>query len=280
MNRASANATANDASETARSQLPVELSRRIAKEEEENDAIYRRRSLKDLDLSKIHYGHERMLDWALRQFPNLSGAKVLDIGVGEGQSSVLLARAGAHVTGIDVSGEALTRATELVKRCGVQAEFIRMPGEDLRFPDKTFDAILCMSVYHHMDLERATREFVRVLRPGGRVVMIEPLATNPPAWLYRRMGRLFAREATSEETPLHVSDVNVLRRYFRQVRWQGMFLLSVGLFGMDRIFDNSNRVVHALTKSAFKFVYPLDLLLLRIPGLQRGAWKIAIVAEL
>jgi len=192
----------------------------------------------------------------------------------------LLARAGARVTGIDVSGEALTRATELAKRCGVQAEFIRMPGEDLRFPDKTFDAILCMSVYHHMDLERATREFVRVLRPGGRVVMIEPLATNPPAWLYRRMGRILAREATSRETPLHVADLGVLRRHFREVRWQGMFLFSVALFGIDRIFDNSNRIVHALAKSAFKFVYPLDLLLLRIPGLQRVAWKIGIVAEL
>jgi ubiquinone/menaquinone biosynthesis C-methylase UbiE len=280
MKHVNPNAMANDADQIATPQLPVELSRRIAQEEEENDAIYRRRSLENLDLSKTHYGHQRMLDWALRQFPNLAGANVLDIGVGEGQSSVLLARAGARVTGIDVSGEALTRATELAKRCGVQAEFIRMPGEDLRFPDKTFDAILCMSVYHHMDLERATREFVRVLRPGGRVVMIEPLATNPPAWLYRRMGRILAREATSRETPLHVADLGVLRRHFREVRWQGMFLFSVALFGIDRIFDNSNRIVHALAKSAFKFVYPLDLLLLRIPGLQRVAWKIGIVAEL
>jgi len=280
MKGANPNAIATDAGETGTSQLPAELSRRIDQEEEENDAIYRRRSLQNLDLSKTHYGHARMLDWALRQFPDLSGANVLDIGVGEGQSSVLLARAGARVTGIDVSGEALTRATELAKRSGVHAEFIRMPGEDLRFPDKTFDAILCMSVYHHMDLERATREFVRVLRPGGRVVMVEPLATNPPAWLYRRMGGFLAREATSRETPLHVADLGVLRRHFREVRWQGMFLLSVALFGIDRIFDNSNRVVHVLTRSAFKFVYPLDSLLLRIPGLQRVAWKIAIVAEL
>jgi ubiquinone/menaquinone biosynthesis C-methylase UbiE len=280
MHHSDFNATAQNGDGARLSQLPVELSRRIAKEEQENDQIYRRRSLENLDLSKTHYGHQRMLEWALQRLPDLKGARILDIGVGDGQSSVLMARAGAEVTGIDVSGEALTRAAELARRCGVHPKFVRMPGEELRFPDQTFDAILCMSVYHHMDLERATREFVRVLRPGGRVVMIEPLATNPPAWLYRRVGRLFAREATSEETPLRVADLKALRSHFRQVQWQGMFLLSVGLFGMDRIFNNSNRIMHSLTKAAFQVVYPLDSFLLRIPVLQRVAWKIAIVADL
>ena len=262
------------------SQLPVELSQRIEKEAQENDEIYRRRSFDTLDLSKTHYGHRQMLDWALQRLPNLNGARVLDIGVGEGQSSVLLARAGAQVTGIDVSGEALERARELTRRCDVKAEFLRMAGEELHFPDASFDAILCMSVYHHMDLDRATREFVRVLRPGGRVVMIEPLATNPPAWLYRRLGRLLAREATSEETPLHVGDLQLLRKHFRRVEWQGMFFLSVGLFGLDRIWKNSTSLVHPLTKWAFSWISPLDSMLLKVPGLQRIAWKIGVVAEL
>lgn len=266
--------------EMVSSQLPADLSQRIRKEAQENDEIYRRRSPDTLDLSRTHYGHRQMLSWALQRLPNLSGSRVLDIGVGEGQSSVLLARAGAQVTGIDVSGEALERARELARRCGVQPEFLRMAGEELHFPDASFDAILCMSAYHHMDLDRATREFVRVLRPGGRVVMIEPLATNPPAWLYRRVGRLFAREATSEETPLRVSDLKLLRQYFRRVEWQGMFFLSVGLFGLDRIWNNSNSLVHAVTESAFSWISPLDSVLLKIPGLQRIAWKIAVIAEL
>jgi ubiquinone/menaquinone biosynthesis C-methylase UbiE len=260
------------------SQLPDELSRRISKEQQENDQIYRRRSLESLDLSKTHYGHRQMLDWAIQRLPNLNGARILDIGVGEGQSSVLLARAGARVTGIDISGEALTRANELAMRSGVTPEFIRMAGEELRFPDASFDAILCMSAYHHMDLERATLEFVRVLRPGGRVVMIEPLATNPPAWLYRKIGGLFAREATSEETPLRVADLKRLRQHFRRVEWQGMFLLSVGLFGVERILGN--KAVQSLAGSAFRLVSPLDSALLKIPGLQRIAWKIGVVAEL
>lgn len=264
--------------ELVSSQLPEELSRRISKEALENDEIYRRRSIETLDLSRTHFGHRQMLSWALQRLPKLKGARLLDIGVGEGQSSALLARAGAQVTGIDVSGEALERARELARRCGVTSEFFRMAGEELHFPEASFDAILCMSAYHHMDLDRATREFVRVLRPGGRVVMVEPLAANPPAWLYRHVGRMFAREATSEETPLKISDLKVLQKCFRRVEWEGMFFLSVGVFGLERIARNST--FHALAESAFSWVSPVDSVLLKIPGLQRIAWKIGVVADL
>lgn len=263
-----------------KSRLPSELSERISKEAVENDEIYRRRPLDNLDLAKTHFGHRYMLNWALQRLPELNHARVLDIGVGEGQSSALMARAGAQVTGIDVSSEALERARELARRSGVTPEFIRMAGEELHFPDGSFDAILCMSAYHHMDLERATREFVRVLRPGGRVVMIEPLATNPPAWCYRHVGRLFAREATSEETPLKVGDLGLLRKHFRRVEWEGMFLLSVGVFGLERVLHGSNRSLRSFAESAFGWLSPIDSLLLRIPGMGKIAWKIGIVAEL
>jgi 2-polyprenyl-3-methyl-5-hydroxy-6-metoxy-1,4-benzoquinol methylase len=260
-------------------ELPLELSERIQREASENDAIYRSRPIDTLDMSGMHFGHTEIVNRALARLPNLKGARVLDVGIGEGHSSVLMTRAGAHVTGIDVSSAALDRAAELAKRNGVKIDFRQMPGEDLLFEDSSYDAILCMSAYHHMDLQRATREFARVLRPGGRLVMNEPLATNPPAWLYRRVGRLFAREATSKETPLRVGDLKFLRQHFRQVEWQGMFFLSVCLFGLDRIWNNSNPVVHSLTASAFRWVCPLDSMVMKIPGLQRIAWRIAIVAE-
>lgn len=265
---------------TTLTELPLELAHRIRREAEENDAIYRRRSLDSLGLSKIHYGYREMLDWALQQMPNLKGAHVLDIGIGEGQSSVKLALAGAQVTGTEVSCQALKHATFLAGRHGVCINFQQMPGEELRFADASFDAVLCMSVYHHMDLERAASEFARVLRPGGRLVMIEPLATNPPAWIYRRIGRFLSREATSEETPLHIRDLEFLYKYFRKVEWRGMFLLSVGLFGLDRIWNNSNPFVHRVTGAAFRWASPVDRALLRgVPGLRYLAWKIAVVAD-
>jgi len=261
-------------------ELPVELVQRIKREALENDTIYRQRYGTSGDLQGIHYGHAKMLDWAFEQLPELKGARVLDVGVGEGYSSVRLALAGADVTGIEVSTEALRHAASRANKHGVTISFHEMPGENLRFEDASFDAILCISAYHHMDLERAASEFARVLRPGGRLVLLEPLFSNPPAWLYRKLGRLFSREATSEERPLRVSDLRVLERNFRTVRWRGIFMLSLALFGFDRLWKSRNLLVHRLTGTAFKWVYPLDCVLLRwFPFFQRMAWKIGVIVD-
>jgi SAM-dependent methyltransferase len=220
-----------------------------------------------------------MVSWAIRQLGDLQGARILDIGIGDGHSSVLMALAGAHVTGIEVSPVALARTEALARHNGVKLDLHEMPGEALRFDKGAFDGILCVSAYHHMDQERAAAEFARVLRPGGRLSMIDPLATNPPAWLYRRIGELFSRDATSRETPLRVRDVHILRKHFAKVEWHGMYLSSVGLIGLERVRRNPGPRVFRFTEAAFKWTSPLDSAVLKIPGLQRIAWKIAIVAQ-
>src|SRR5260370_21135015 len=91
-------------------ELPVELVQRIKREALENDTIYRQRYGTSGDLQGIHYGHAKMLDWAFEQLPELKGARVLDVGVGEGYSSVRLALAGAAVCRIGVSNQAVPHA--------------------------------------------------------------------------------------------------------------------------------------------------------------------------
>ncbi|MFY9949209.1 MAG: class I SAM-dependent methyltransferase [Candidatus Sulfotelmatobacter sp.] len=259
--------------------LPPELAERIREEAAENDEIYRRRSADTLDLSRVHYFHSEMVDWAIKQMGNLKGARILDVGIGDGLTSVLMALAGAQVTGIEVSSVALARAETLAQRYNVGLNLQEMPGEDLRFEKDTFDGILCLSAYHHMDQKRAAFEFGRVLRRGGRLVMIDPFASNPPAWLYRRIGQIFSREATSRETPLRVRDLRFLREHFDKVDWRGMYFLSVGLIGLERIWKNPHPSIFRFTESAFKWTSPFDSLVLRVPGLQRVAWKIAVVAQ-
>ncbi|HEV2396671.1 MAG TPA: class I SAM-dependent methyltransferase [Candidatus Sulfotelmatobacter sp.] len=259
--------------------LPTELAERIRKEAAENDEIYQRRSPDNLDLSKIHYFHEEMLDWAIEQFGGLRGKRILDVGIGDGFSSALMARAGAQVSGIDVSPAALARAQTLAERYSIDLDLQEMPGEDLRYEDEAFDGILCISAYHHMDQNRAAREFARVLKAGGRLVMIDPLATNPPAWLYRRTGRLFRRESTSDETPLRVRDLRTLQKHFDTVEWRGKYFLSVGLIGLERIWKNPAPSIFRFTESTFRWLSPLDSAFLKLPGLQRLAWKIAVVAQ-
>jgi SAM-dependent methyltransferase len=147
-----------------------------------------------------------------------------------------------------------------------------MPGEMLDFPDASFDAILCMSSYHHMDLEQAASEFARVLRPRGMVVMVEPLASNPPAWIYRKLIRPSHRDVTSEETPIRVCDLRYLRSHFTSVEWRGLFLTSLIPFAIDRIFGTNS-----FTRWMFRLTSRLDEFLLRFfPN--KLAWKMHIVA--
>jgi SAM-dependent methyltransferase len=221
-----------------------------------------------------------MLEWGIGALaPALTGRRVLDIGIGDGQSSVLLAQRGAQVTGIEVSKEALGRAHRMVARYQVPVELRQMAGECLDFPDATFDAVLCISAYHHMDQDLASREIARVLRPGGRAVFVEPLASNPPAWIYRRLVRWSWRTATSHERPLRLGDLQILRRSFTKVDWRGMFLLTTSMIYLDRIWNDSNPVIHRLTGIGFERLSPIDDALMKVPALGKIAWKICVVAE-
>jgi SAM-dependent methyltransferase len=70
-----------------------------------------------------------------------------------------------------------------------------MSADRLDFPDHSVAAILMLNVFHHLADPRALlREASRVLRPGGRIVMIEPAHT----WLWKRLYRLFSAEPYDE----------------------------------------------------------------------------------
>lgn len=108
-------------------------------------------------------------------FSPLSGKALLDIGCGSGSLTKSLTEAGATVTGIDPSEEALAKARGLVPA----ARFEVATGEALPFSDGSFDgAVLLNSLHHVPDPRRALAEAARVLKAGCRVVVVEPLASG------------------------------------------------------------------------------------------------------
>jgi 2-polyprenyl-3-methyl-5-hydroxy-6-metoxy-1,4-benzoquinol methylase len=119
------------------------------------------------------------------------GARVLDVGCGEGWFTAALARAGRAAVGVDVAAEPLRRARE------------REPGLDLRLlpaagpwplPDADFDAVWAGEVVEHVaDTAGWLSEVRRVLRPGGALVLSTP-AHGPLTRLGLGLsGRAFAR---------------------------------------------------------------------------------------
>jgi len=102
------------------------------------------------------------------------GASVLDAACGEGYGSALLAARAARVTGVDLSGEAVSHANQ---RYGQQArlDFVEANVCDLPFPDDHFDRVVSFETLEHLHPQEAMlAEFRRVLKPDGVLIISSP----------------------------------------------------------------------------------------------------------
>ncbi|OPY51555.1 MAG: 23S rRNA (uracil(747)-C(5))-methyltransferase [Methanosaeta sp. PtaU1.Bin060] len=101
-------------------------------------------------------------------------ARVLDVGTGPGVIALLLADMGHSVTGLDRSEEMLKMARKNAKRLGLSVDFKQGDAESIPFEDQSFDVVVNRYVLWTVPHpERVLREWKRVLRPGGRLVVVD-----------------------------------------------------------------------------------------------------------
>lgn len=102
------------------------------------------------------------------------GYKVLDLGCGPGMLSILLARMGASVTGIDYSSKMVDAAVSNASREGVSCRFLKMDAQELEFGDDEFDAVVSRSVFWALERPKdCYREILRVLKPGRKAMVMD-----------------------------------------------------------------------------------------------------------
>lgn len=134
--------------------------------------------------------------------PSLAGIRILDVGCGSGGLARLLVEEGAEVTGVDPNPQALTAARTRVPA----ARFEEASAEALPFEDAAFDVVLVVNALHHVPLDamdRAVAEAARVARPGGWLIVLEPLAA----------GNFFdALRVVEDETAVRLAARNALAR--------------------------------------------------------------------
>jgi arsenite methyltransferase len=135
------------------------------------DPEYEARTLEQLGVVR-----DRVLDGAAIE----SGETLLDVGCGNGLIAFgALERGAGEVVFADVSAALLEDCRELADRARVleRCRFVEAPAEDLRgVADGSVDVVTTRAVLIYVrDKERAFREFHRVLRPGGRVAVFEPI---------------------------------------------------------------------------------------------------------
>jgi SAM-dependent methyltransferase len=184
--------------------------------------------------------HETWVRPAFLALGDLQGKRALDYGCGHGMAAVTMARAGARVTAFDLSPGYVSEARERAVANGVNVECLTADGEELPFPDASFDAVWGNAILHHLDLVKAGRELRRVLAPGGVAVFCEPWGGNPLLNFARTWLPYAGKHRTRDEQPLSRRDLKPLRELFA-VEVRGFQLL-----GMVRRVWRNERALKAL----------------------------------
>ena len=114
------------------------------------------------------------------------GERILDLAAGTGASSAALAKGGAEVVACDLSEGMI----EVGRERHPEIEFVHGNAMDLDFEDGSFDAVtISWGLRNIPDPELALREMARVVRPRGRLVVLE--FSTPPSRVFRGMYNVY-----------------------------------------------------------------------------------------
>ncbi|EHI10682.1 class I SAM-dependent methyltransferase [Mycolicibacterium thermoresistibile] len=130
------------------------------------------------------------------------GVSVIDVGCGLGRHSFEAYRRGAHIVAFDQNAEELNEVDTILQAmaeqreapAGARAEVVKGDALDLPYADGTFDRVIASEILEHVpEDDRAIAELVRVLKPGGKLVV------TVPRWLPERICWLLSDEYHANE---------------------------------------------------------------------------------
>jgi SAM-dependent methyltransferase len=208
------------------------------------------------------------------------GRKVLDYGCGTGIWGVMLATEGAQVALLDLSPVAIEVG---LRRARVHDVADRVFGyardaSDLScFADEEFDLIYaCAAVHHTFKYSGAVEELARVLKPGGKLILVETYGNNRLLNWARRLRAKLSREPddAGEDIVLSDREINRLRQSFSRIECHPMNLLAMA----KRLFRG--RFTNGSVRALLSMLEQADAVLLSaFPFLRRYCGEVSILAE-
>ncbi len=118
--------------------------------------------------------------WRQRLWGLVTGPRVLEIGVGSGKN-IPFYPPGVQITAVDLSERMLDRAARRARRLGRPAFLVQMDAQALAFPEATFHSVVATFVFCSVpNAVRGLQEAARVIRPGGRVLLLEHVRPAHP----------------------------------------------------------------------------------------------------
>ena len=190
--------------------------------------------------------------------------QLLDLGSGRGEMADLFKEKGFQVTGIDADAERIEKSKKLYP----EIEFIHfIVDAKLPFEDESFDVVFSRSFFQYVDHDAILQECNRILRKGGKLILLENLKNNP----FTRMGRIV----------LKISGHN-----YHSYPWNHFTRSEI--LGVQKNFDNSSvHFYHLLSPltyvSTLEKLYPIlhkiDGKLLKFKPFKRFAWLVLLTGQ-
>ena len=158
---------------------------------------------------------------------------VLDVACGPGAFAIAIAPRVQLVRGVDLTPEMLRRArAHQAEKQIANAAFIQSEAEQLPFADGSFDLVSCQCSFHHLPKpQRVLREMVRVTKPEGRLLIIDPLAPEIDA-KYETYNRIEQLRDPSHALTLRLTE------FLRLFDEEGLDILRQSIRRRPRSFNN------------------------------------------
>jgi len=140
------------------------------------------------EFKPLHAINPLRLGW-IQSITNLQSKRILDVGCGGGILAESLSKAGATVTGIDLSSKALKVAELHQHESGTSVRYLTISAEDLaKEESQSYDVVTCMEMLEHVpDPSSVVQACAKLCKPGGHI-FFSTLNRNPKSYLFAIIG--------------------------------------------------------------------------------------------